>query len=47
MIFDWVWKRFFEIVMLTTALILITFSVWCFLEAIAPYQAAQQGFYLR
>ncbi len=45
--FDWLWKRFFEVVMLSVAVVLIAFALWVFLEAIEPYQAARQGFYLR
>lgn len=45
--FDWLWKRFFEVVMLSVAVVLIAFALWVFLEAIEPYQAAQQALYLR
>ena len=47
LMFDWLWRRFFEVVMLSVAVALITFALWVFLEAIEPYQAAQQALYLR
>ncbi len=47
MMFDWLWHRFIEVVIFVIAVVLVSAAFWFFLEAIEPYQAAQQALYSR